>query len=90
MSKFDELADAVGVMADELSSAASDVAVHFTCSEWDSLVRVVALAGRRETAVSLIEAHADNPDEEDGDHHFEVTDAEAYLTQVLGVERKEV
>jgi hypothetical protein len=64
---------------------AYEVAVHFTCSELDSLAKLLWDAGEHEAALLWISAHKDNPDEEVGDAHYR-RDPQKYLDAMVGKE----
>ena len=75
MTRID-LTQAVNHLAEKFDDhVAHDVAVHFSCSEVDALVYLFLAAGQDEAALRWIKAHAENPDEEEGDLHFEIDPA---------------
>ncbi|WP_327292463.1 hypothetical protein [Streptomyces sp. NBC_01198] len=70
MMKRDALTESLAMMADVFGDGmfASHVGGFFTCSEADSIARVLLLSGHRDEALTWLSCHADG-DEVD-DSHF--------------------
>jgi hypothetical protein len=67
-----ELLTGIAAMAETLDQSEFAFA-HLTCSEADSVVAVLAVAGHLRVAISLVIGHA--TDDEDGDQHYAVHEA---------------
>lgn len=68
----DALAELAGVFGDGMTS--DMVGSQFTCSEADTIARVLVLAGHREAAETWLRGHAQG--DEDGDSHHVYEDDE--------------
>lgn len=72
-TRFDELSDALDAL-DQMASVfgdgltASGVGPHFTCSEAESVARVLTLSGNRAAAAVFLAGHAAGDDDPDDLH----------------------
>jgi hypothetical protein len=63
------LADLAGVFGDGMT--ADHTGSSFTCSEADTIARVLVLAGHKDAAETWLHGHADGDDGGDSHYHFD-------------------
>lgn len=68
-AQLGDLADALDDLADVLSDGmtAGHVGHHFTCSEAETIARVLQLAGHADAAAAWLDGHAEGDEERSGD-----------------------
>ncbi|MFH8414378.1 hypothetical protein [Streptomyces collinus] len=94
--QHNELSDALAELASTFGDGyvAFDTGSKFTCSEADSVARVLAVAGHEDAAVTWLRGHAEGDeggdshhvyeDDEDQDgHQMDEDEVRAYITGVL-------